>query len=230
MALRKRKIIGNLSDALGATVDNGQITFKLTSPLSYTSDYVVVDKEVYTVTSASGVIDVELWCDDDSLTPVNYTMSFPIEDDETALTTHSVEISLAYEDGSDKDIGTLIAESQPPPSDVPTFVWASLIDSRIGNGDIVMIVGTAHTITEDNAGKTIVTTNGSAVTITVPDALPVGFQCIVSQNGDGQVEFTSSDATVRNRQSHDKIAGKYGLVTILKIDTAEFRLQGDTAS
>lgn len=230
MALRQRIVKGTLVDGDGNPIESGTISFKPTKVLGYTSTHVVIDREFTVTTDSNGDFSATFWCDEDSLVAIDYLVTFPVENSGQPEPLHFAVISLAYEDGSDKDIGTLIAESQPPPSSVPEYVWASLIDSRIGNGAIVPISGTAYMIDEIDAGKTIVTTNGSAVTITVPDALPIGFQCLVMQDGDGQVQFTSSDATVRNRQSHTKIAGKYGVAAILKIDTGEFRLQGDTAS
>lgn len=231
MALRLRTVTGKVADAKDVPVTNAQVSFTLTKPIGYAEDFVVVDELVYTTTDATtGIFSIDLWCDEDSLIPIDYTVNFPIVNGGTADPAHTATISLMYEDGSDKDIGELIGESTPPPSSVSDETWAELIDSRIGNGDISTQTGTTYTIQDTDAGKTIRTNNGSAVTITVPNALPIGFQCLVLQDGAGQVSFTSSDATIRNRQSHDKIAGQYGVAAILKVADAEFRLQGDTAA
>ena len=131
MALRLRTVIGKITDAEGTPIENGQVAFVLTEPLGFTSTHVVVDPEVFAVTDSLGDFAIDLWADEDSLTPVNYTVSVPIANDGPASPTHTATISLAYEDGSDKDIGTLIAESQPPPSETDIAVWRDLIDSRI---------------------------------------------------------------------------------------------------
>ena len=79
-------------------------------------------------------------------------------------------------------------------------------------------------------GKVIVLNNGSALNLTVPTGLGAGFNCSVIQKGAGQVTFVASSTTINNRQSHTKIAGQYGVATLVAYVADTFVLAGDTAS
>ena len=79
-------------------------------------------------------------------------------------------------------------------------------------------------------GKVIVLNNGSALNLTVPSGLGAGFNCSVIQKGAGQVTFVASSTTINNRQSHTKIAGQYGVATLVAYVADTFVLAGDTAS
>ena len=90
--------------------------------------------------------------------------------------------------------------------------------------------GTAYTLVAGDNGKVVVLNNGSAITLTVPSGLGVGFNCTVVQKGAGQVTFSASSTTINNRQSHTKIAGQHGVASICAIVADTFVLAGDTAS
>lgn len=90
--------------------------------------------------------------------------------------------------------------------------------------------GTAYTLLSSDAGKVVVLNNASAITLTVPSGLGVGFNCTVIQKGAGQVTFSASSTTINNRQSHTKIAGQYGVASLCAYVADTFVLAGDTAS
>jgi hypothetical protein len=90
--------------------------------------------------------------------------------------------------------------------------------------------GTTYTIQASDNGKVITCSNAAAITVTVPSGLGVGFNCLVIQKGAGQVTFSPSSTTVNNRQSHTKIAGQYGVVSLVAYASDVFVLGGDTAS
>jgi hypothetical protein len=90
--------------------------------------------------------------------------------------------------------------------------------------------GTTYTLLAGDNGKVVVLNNGSAITLTVPSGLGVGFNCTVVQKGAGQVTFTASSTTINNRQSHTKIAGQHGVASICAVVADTFVLAGDTAS
>ncbi len=90
--------------------------------------------------------------------------------------------------------------------------------------------GTAYTLLASDNGKVVVLDNGSAVTVTVPSGLGVGFNCSFVQKGAGQVSFSASSTTINNRQSHTKINGQYGVASIVAYVADTFVLAGDTAS
>lgn len=89
---------------------------------------------------------------------------------------------------------------------------------------------TSRTLSDADHGKVLRFTNGSAVGVTVPNTLRSDFTCAVIQFGTGQITFTGSSANIRNRQSHSKTAGQYAVVSLVKVDSGEFVLMGDTAS
>ena len=90
--------------------------------------------------------------------------------------------------------------------------------------------GTTYTLLASDNGKVVVLNNGSAVTVTVPSGLGVGFNCSFVQKGAGQVSFSASSTTIYNRQSHTKINGQYGVASIVAYVADTFVLAGDTAS
>jgi hypothetical protein len=90
--------------------------------------------------------------------------------------------------------------------------------------------GTAYTLLASDNGKVVVLDNGSAVTVTVPSGLGVGFNCSFVQKGAGQVTFSASSTTIYNRQSHTKINAQYGVASIVAYAGDVFVLAGDTAS
>lgn len=90
--------------------------------------------------------------------------------------------------------------------------------------------GTTYTIQASDNGKVITCSNASAITVTVPSGLGVGFNCMVIQKGAGQVTFSPSSSTVNNRQSHTKIAGQYGVVSLIAYVADVFVLAGDTST
>lgn len=96
--------------------------------------------------------------------------------------------------------------------------------------------GTTYTLASTDNTKMVTCTNGSAITVTLPNNLPVGFQCAVVQGGAGQITFSAaSGATIRNRLSQSKAAGQYAAVSLFVIansggSSAIYLLAGDTAA
>lgn len=75
--------------------------------------------------------------------------------------------------------------------------------------------GTTYTLASTDTGKVVDHSNASAITVTLPNNLPVGFCCTYSQTGAGQVTFSAaSGATLNSYTSKTKIAGQYAAVTI----------------
>jgi hypothetical protein len=131
MAFRERTITGTVVDGDGTPVQSGTVSFKPTKTVGYTATHVVIDRIFTATTDSTGLFTITVWCDEDSLVAIDYIVMFPIANNGLADPLHMATISLSYQDGSPKDIGTLIAESLPPPSGVPDSTWAALIDSRI---------------------------------------------------------------------------------------------------
>lgn len=130
MGFRQRNIIGFVYDVGGFPITGGKITAKVTLPIGYTDTHIVADRVIQIQTSLDGSFILPVWCDEDSLIPIDILINFPINNNGSADPTHTKTVSLFYEDGTDKDIGTLIAETANlPPSDDSSF--GELVDARI---------------------------------------------------------------------------------------------------
>ena len=90
--------------------------------------------------------------------------------------------------------------------------------------------GTTYTLVAGDNGKIVTLSNASAITVTVPSGLGAGFNCLCVQLGAGQVTFSPSSTTINHRQSHTKIAGQYGVASLVAYAANVFALAGDTAS
>lgn len=90
----------------------------------------------------------------------------------------------------------------------------------------------AYTFVLADAGTVLETTNGAAVTVTVPPnsavAFPVGTVIEVHQLGAGQVTLAPGvGVTLRSRGAALKITGQYGVVSLRKRATDEWVVAGD---
>lgn len=75
--------------------------------------------------------------------------------------------------------------------------------------------GTTYTLVAGDAGKVVEISNASAITLTLPNSLPVGFCCTIVQTGAGQITLTAaSGATLNNHSSFTKTAGQYAMMTL----------------
>ena len=90
--------------------------------------------------------------------------------------------------------------------------------------------GTSYTLLASDLGKIVKFTNGSAITVTLPSGLGLGFTATVIQYGAGQITFSTSSSTLYNRQSHTKTAGQYAVVSLISCVADVYVLAGDTAS
>lgn len=78
--------------------------------------------------------------------------------------------------------------------------------------DNVLQSGTTLTLNDDlHRGKVIYCTSGSAITITVPTGLPLGFNCTIIQDGAGTVTLSPSGTTINGKSA---TTGQYDSVTI----------------
>lgn len=94
--------------------------------------------------------------------------------------------------------------------------------------------GTTYTVVSGDSGKTLTFTNASAVTVTLPNNMPIGWTAECVQGGAGQVSFTGG-GTIQNRSSQTKIAGQYGSVRLVVVTnaggtSAVYNLAGDTGA
>lgn len=98
-----------------------------------------------------------------------------------------------------------------------------------------VVSGTSYTLDQGDSGKMLIFTNESAVTVTMPNSITAGFNCLLVQQGAGAVGVSAaSGAVLRNRQSHDGLAGQYATAALIVSANADgasavYYLSGDTA-
>ncbi len=108
-----------------------------------------------------------------------------------------------------------------------------------GSSSTSKLAGFGATISSKSAGYTLVATdNGtiinftsaSAVTLTIPTGLPDGFNCMVVQQGTGQVTLAGSGLTPISRNSYTKMIGQYALATVLHLGSNVVIISGELSN
>lgn len=89
--------------------------------------------------------------------------------------------------------------------------------------------GTTYTLQASDNGKVVELGNAAAITLTIP-VLTAGFNCLIRQVAAGVPSWTASGTTLRNRQSHTKLAGQWAEASISYRTTTEVVISGDTAA
>jgi len=76
--------------------------------------------------------------------------------------------------------------------------------------------GTTYTLQASDLGKVVELNNASAITVTVPNSLPAGFNCLLSQLGAGQVTVAAGSGATLNAWPAGgvKTPGQYGEVSL----------------
>lgn len=87
--------------------------------------------------------------------------------------------------------------------------------------------GTTYSFLTTDNGKILTFNNSSAITVTIPTSLPVGFNCTVIQLGTGQVGFTgASGVTLNSFGGNLKISGQHGAASIIEYATNIYNIAG----
>lgn len=100
---------------------------------------------------------------------------------------------------------------------------------------IKAVSGAAYTLVEEDGGKTIEHTHGSAATLTLPPnadvALAVGTVVKVVQMGAGDITITAGlGVTLRNPGATAETRAQYAAVEVYKSDTNVWVMSGDVAA
>jgi hypothetical protein len=100
--------------------------------------------------------------------------------------------------------------------------------------------GVANTQTNDyqtqasDLGKVVIMNKSTACTLTVHSTAPAGWNCLVIQQGAGQVSIVASGGNVRNSASQTKLRTQYSVATLYVLSNAgtapEVYLAGDTGA
>lgn len=128
-------------------------------------------------------------------------------------------------------LSTDLIEIAKDPAGTPLSRKVALEDvSKAFKALINAQTGTTYTLVAADNGKVVTLSNAAAITVTVPSGLGAGFSCMLVQLGAGQVSLTASGTTINNRQAHLKIAGQYGMATLIAYLADTFVFGGDTAA
>jgi len=96
--------------------------------------------------------------------------------------------------------------------------------------------GTTYTVQTSDNGKVVELSNAASITVTVPNSLPAGFNCLFTQVAAGQVTLAAgSGATQRQRSGLTKTAGQWAIVSMyvranVGGTSAEYILAGDMSA
>lgn len=107
---------------------------------------------------------------------------------------------------------------------------ASTSSKLSGFGTVVTSKSAGFTLAAEDNGSVINMNSSTAVTITIPTGLPDGFNCMIFQNGTGQITFTGSGLVPINRNGYTKSIGQNALVTILHIGSNKVVISGELSN
>ena len=96
--------------------------------------------------------------------------------------------------------------------------------------DVQTEAGTSRGLLASDNGTIINCSNGSAISITIPDNLPTGFNCMIIQSGAGQVTLAASSSATLNNKNGIKTSGQYAIMTLVHLGSDVFVISGDTSS
>jgi hypothetical protein len=88
-------------------------------------------------------------------------------------------------------------------------------------------VAANYSLTSADNGKVIQSTSAGAITITIPNGLPAGFNCTIVQMGAGQITLAG---TYLNRGNFTKTASQYAIVSILHMGSNNIIVSGEMSN
>ena len=91
----------------------------------------------------------------------------------------------------------------------------------------VATISANYSLTATDNGKVLQSTSSSAITITIPSGLPIGFNCTVVQWGAGQITFSGSYI---NRGGFTKTASQYSVASILHLGNDNIIVSGEMSN
>lgn len=95
--------------------------------------------------------------------------------------------------------------------------------------------GTSYTLATTDDGKVLDIGNAAAITLNLPNSIPVGFSCLVCQSAAGQITFTAAvGSTIRQSSALTKTRTQWSIVSVYVRTNAggaaaEYVLSGDMA-
>ena len=98
------------------------------------------------------------------------------------------------------------------------------------SASVVALTGTSHSLSAAHNGKTVTLTNAAAITLTVPNTLPVGFSCLLVQGGAGQVTVTPGSGVTFWARNGAKLGGNKAAAALSYVASNTYLLAGDVTT
>lgn len=106
--------------------------------------------------------------------------------------------------------GRSIANIAPANGQVLTWDASTSAWRPAGGFQVVTVTGTTYTLSAADLGVMLDFTSNSAITLTVPNTLAVGFQVSITQAGTGQITIAGSGGmVVNNRWNGNRTSGRW---------------------
>lgn len=107
--------------------------------------------------------------------------------------------------------------------------------SNYGQRTIGNITGTSYTLLSADAGKELVFSNDSSITLTIPAEsttnFTIGQTFFVFQKGNGVITFSAAvGVTLRSKSNYVNTSGQYSEVRLIKIASNEWALTGNLSA
>lgn len=98
----------------------------------------------------------------------------------------------------------------------------------LSSSGVKALTGTTYTFLTTDNGRILTFNNGSAITVTIPTGLPIGFNCTAIQLGAGQVGFTNAaGVTLQSYSNQYRLIGQHASATIIEYTTNIVNLSGN---
>lgn len=103
--------------------------------------------------------------------------------------------------------------------------------AQVDSWEAVFLTGTAETLQPEHAGKVVILTNASAITLTVEDNatvdIPVGKWVRIVQGGAGAVTVTGSGAAINSQGALTDLNGTWAGATLWHYSLDNWHLEGN---
>lgn len=118
------------------------------------------------------------------------------------------------------DVGLGNVDNTSDASKPVSATQQAALDLKANLSDTIISVTTGRALATTDNGAVLEVNSASAVTLTVPSTMPVGFNCIVSQVGAGQVTVAAGTSATVTAYQGAKTPGQWGEVAVRVRGTA----------
>lgn len=118
------------------------------------------------------------------------------------------------------DVGLANVDNTTDAAKPVSTAQQAALDLKANLSDTIISVTTGRALAATDNGAVLEVNSASAITLTVPSTLPVGFNCIVSQVGTGQVTVAAGTSATVTAYQGAKTPGQWGEVAVRVRGTA----------